>query len=124
MTVKQSGNEIAVSMQYESDAQGAGSADAAAADLYGTDERPRDALFTLDGQMGQTPDPADPRPQYNFKRFGEWDGARLVLRTIHGLTNLREVWVLDGDTLSMQRSAQTPGGAGSATRALIYTRGN
>jgi hypothetical protein len=47
-----------------------------------------------------------------------------VLRTIHGLTNLREVWILDGNTLRMQRSAQTPGGADSATRALIYTKGS
>jgi len=77
-----------------------------------------------DGKMLQTPDPADQRPQYSFKRFAEWDGSRLVLRTIHGLTNLREVWVLDGSTLSMQRSAQTPGGADSATRALIYTKGS
>ena len=45
-----------------------------------------------------------------------------MLRTIHGLNNLREVWVLEGNTLRMQRSAQTPGGADSATRALIYTK--
>ena len=101
-------------MRYESDAQGAAGANAA--------ERAREAVFTLGGKMSQTPDPADPRPQYSFKRFAEWDGARLVLRTIHGLTNLREVWVLEGNTLRMQRSAQTPGGADSATRALIYTK--
>jgi hypothetical protein len=112
-------------MQYESDAQGAGGANAAGqADQYGTEERAREAVFALDGTMSQTPDPADPRPQYNFKRIANWDGARLVLRTIHGLTNLREVWVLDGNTLNMQRSAQTPGGAGSSTRDLIYTQGN
>ena len=116
MTVKQTGNQIAISMQYESDAQGAGGANAA--------ERARTAVFTADGKMLQTPDPADPRPQYNFKRFAEWDGSRLVLRTIHGLTNLREVWVLEGNTLRMQRSAQTPGGADSATRNLIYTKGS
>ena len=101
---------------YESDAQGAAGTNAA--------ERARTAVFTADGKMIQTPDPADPRPQYNFKRFAEWDGSRLVLRTIHGLTNLREVWVLEGNTLRMQRSAQTPGGADSATRALIYTKGS
>ena len=116
MTVKQTGNQIAITMQYESDAQGAGGANAA--------ERARTAVFTADGKMIQTPDPADARPQYNFKRFAEWDGSRLVLRTIHGLTNLREVWVLEGNTLRMQRSAQTPGGADSATRSLIYTKGS
>jgi peptidylamidoglycolate lyase len=117
MTVKQTGNQIAITMQYESDAQGAGGANAA--------ERARSAVFTADGKMLQTPDPADPRPQYAFKRFAEWDGSRLVLRTIHGLTNLREVWVLEGgNTLRMQRSAQTPGGADSATRSLIYTKGS
>jgi len=116
MTVKQTGNQIAITMQYESDAQGAGGANAA--------ERARNAVFTADGKMLQTPDPADPRPQYSFKRFAEWDGSRLVLRTIHGLTNLREVWVLEGNTLRMQRSAQTPGGADSATRSLIYTKGS
>ena len=72
----------------------------------------------------QTPDPADPRPTLNFKRIAEWDGARLVLRTIHGLTNVREVWVLEGNVLRVQRSAQTPGGADSATRSLIYTKGS
>ena len=123
MTVTQSGSEIAISMQYESDAQGAGGANAAGqADQYGTEERAREAVFALDGTMSQTPDPGDPRPQYNFKRIANWDGARLVLRTIHGLINLREVWVLDGNTLNMQRSAQTPGGAGSSTRDLIYTK--
>jgi hypothetical protein len=116
MTVKQAGTQLTVEMRYESDAQGAGGANAA--------ERARTAVYTTDGKMIQTPDPADPRPQYNFKRFAEWDGSRLVLRTIHGLTNLREVWVLEGNTLRMQRSAQTPGGADSATRSLIYTKGS
>ena len=116
MTVKQTGNQLTVEMRYESDAQGTAAANAA--------ERARTAVFTADGKMIQTPDPADPRPQYSFKRFAEWDGSRLVLRTIHGLTNLREVWVLEGNTLRMQRSAQTPGGADSATRALIYTKGS
>ena len=115
MTVKQAGGEIAIAMRYESDAQASGPQAA---------ERASNATFTLDGKMSQTPDPADPRPQYNFKRIAEWDGTRLVLRTIHGLTNLREVWVLEGNTLRMQRSAQTPGGADSATRSLIYTKGS
>ena len=115
MTVKQTGGELAITMRYESDAQGAGA---------NASERSRNAVFTLDGKMVQTPDPADPRPQYNFKRIAEWDGSRLVLRTIHGLTNLREVWVLEGNTLRMQRSAQTPGGADSATRSLMYTKGS
>ena len=114
MTMKQTGNELAVTMRYESDAAGATGPNAA--------ERPRSAVFSLDGKMIQTPDPADPRPRYNFKRIATWDGARLVLRTIHGLTNLREVWVLEGNTLRMQRSAQTPGGADSATRNLVYNK--
>ena len=116
MTVKQTGGELAIAMQYESDAQPTAGRDPA--------ERARNAVFTLDGKMVQTPDPADPRPQLNFKRIAEWDGARLVLRTIHGLTNVREVWVLEGNMLRMQRSAQTPGGADSATRSLIYTKGS
>jgi len=116
MTVKQTGGELAIAMQYESDAQSTAGRDPA--------ERSRNAVFTLDGKMVQTPDPADPRPQLNFKRIAEWDGARLVLRTIHGLTNVREVWVLEGNMLRMQRSAQTPGGADSATRSLIYTKGS
>jgi hypothetical protein len=116
MTVKQTGGELAITMRYESDAQGAGGANAS--------EKARAATFSLDGKMLQTPDPADPRPQYNYKRMAEWDGSRLVLRTIHGLTNVREVWVLEGNTLQMQRSAQTPGGADSATRGLIYTKGS
>ena len=72
--------------------------------------------------MSQTPDPADPRPQYSFKRFAEWDGSRLVLRTIHGLNNVREVWVIEGNVLRSQRSAQRPGGADSATRSLVYNK--
>ena len=86
--------------------------------------RPTTAVFTLDGKVVQVPDPSDPRPQYNYKRIGTWDGARLVLRTIHGLVNVREVWVLEGNELRMQRAAQTPGGADSATRNLIYNKGS
>ncbi|MGH9253495.1 MAG: hypothetical protein ACRD3C_02880 [Vicinamibacterales bacterium] len=74
--------------------------------------------------MTQTPDAADPRPAYSYKRIANWDGARLVLRTIHGLINIREVWVLDGNTLRVQRAAQTPGGAESATRNLVYNKGS
>ena len=74
--------------------------------------------------VSQVPDPEDPRPSYNYKRIATWDGARLILRTIHGLTNVREVWVLEGNELKMQRAAQTPGGADSATRNLVYSKGS
>ena len=47
-----------------------------------------------------------------------------MLCTIHGLNNVREVWVLDGNVLKLQRAAQTPGGADSATRELVYTKGS
>ena len=90
---------------------------------YESDAQDANAVFTLDGTMSQTPDPADPRPQLNYKRIGTWDGARLILRTIHGLNNVREVWVLEGNELKMQRSAQSPGGADSATRNLVYNKG-
>jgi len=106
MTVKQSAGEITITMKYESG---------------GT--RPASASFTLDGKVTQVPDPQDARPAYSYKRIGTWDGARLVLRTIHGLNNVREVWVLDGTVLRVQRAAQTPGGADSATRNLVYNRG-
>jgi peptidylamidoglycolate lyase len=108
MTVTQSGMELTIALKYES----------------GAAALPTTATFTLNGTMTQTPDPSDPRPAYNYKRIAAWDGARLVLRTIHGLNNIREVWVLDGGVLRMQRAAQTPGGADSATRNLVYNRGN
>ena len=85
--------------------------------------RPLTAAFTLDGKLSQVPDPEDARPSYNYKRIANWDGARLILRTIHGLNNVREVWVLEGTVLTMQRAAQTPGGADSATRNLVYNKG-
>jgi len=119
MTVKQSGGEITITMKYES----AGSQPAPGGNAGG-EGRPTTAVFTLDGKVVQVPDPSDPRPQYNYKRIGTWDGARLVLRTIHGLVNVREVWVLEGNELRMQRAAQTPGGADSATRNLIYNKGS
>jgi len=106
ITVKQGANEITLTLKYES---GGGS-------------QPLTASFTLDGKVTQVPDPADPRPAYNYKRIATWDGARLVLRTIHGLNNIREVWVLDGTVLRAQRAAQTPGGADSATRNLVYSK--
>jgi hypothetical protein len=109
MTVKQSAGEITIAMKYESGSDRA---------------RTATAVFTLDGKMTQVPDPEDARPQYSYKRIATWDGARLVLRTIHGLNNIREVWVLDGSDLRMQRAAQTPGGADSATRNLIYVKGS
>ena len=105
MTVKQSGGEIAITLKYESGGS-----------------QPANASFTLDGKVTQSPDPQDPRPAYSYKRIGTWDGARLVLRTIHGLVNVREVWVLDGNVLRVQRAAQTPGGADSATRNLVYNK--
>jgi peptidylamidoglycolate lyase len=105
MTVKQSGGEITITMKYESGGS-----------------QPPSASFTLDGKVTQAPDPQDPRPAYSYKRIGTWDGARLVLRTIHGLNNIREVWVLEGTTLRVQRAAQTPGGADSATRNLVYNK--
>jgi hypothetical protein len=105
MTVKQSGGEITITMKYESGGS-----------------QPASASFTLDGKVTQVPDPQDPRPAYSYKRIGTWDGARLVLRTIHGLNNVREVWVLDGSVLRVQRAAQTPGGADSATRNLVYNK--
>ncbi|MBI2188437.1 MAG: hypothetical protein HYU37_15150 [Acidobacteria bacterium] len=106
MTVKQSAGEIVISLKYES----------------GGTDRPLTATFTLNGTMTEAPDPSDPRPAYNYKRIATWDGARLVLRTIHGLNNIREVWVLDGSVLRLQRAAQTPGGADSATRNLVYNK--
>jgi hypothetical protein len=109
MTVKQSAAEITIAMKYESG---------------GDSGRATSAVFTLDGRMTQQPDATDPRPQYNYKRIATWDGARLVLRTIHGLNNTREVWLLEGNQLRMQRAAQTPGGADSATRNLVYTKGS
>jgi hypothetical protein len=119
MDVKQSANEITITMRYESDgAQPSSGANA------GRAGRPLTAVFTLDGKLAQAPDPQDPRPAYNYKRIGNRDGARLVLRTIHGLNNVREVWVLEGAVLGMQRAAQTPGGADSATRNLVYTKGS
>jgi NHL repeat-containing protein len=117
MSVKQSAGEITISMKYES-------GDAPAGGNQGRESRPTSATFTLDGKMTQVPDQADQRPQYNYKRIATWDGARLVLRTIHGLNNIREVWVLQGNELRMQRAAQTPGGADSATRNLVYVKGS
>jgi len=72
----------------------------------------------------QSPDPQDSRPSRNYKRIANWDGARLILRTIYGLNNVREVWVLEGNVLKMERAAQTPGGADSATRNLVYNKGS
>jgi len=118
MTVKQSGNEIAISMKYESD----GSQQASNPN-NGGGGRPLTAVFALDGKVTQTPDPQDSRPSRNYKRIANWDGARLILRTIHGLNNVREVWVLEGHVLKMERAAQTPGGADSATRNLVYSKG-
>ena len=108
MTVKQSASEITIGMKYASESVG----------------RPLTAVFTLDGKVGQVPDSEDARPSYNYKRIANWDGARLILRTIHGLNNVREVWVLEGTVLTMQRAAQTPGGADSATRNLVYNKGS
>jgi peptidylamidoglycolate lyase len=118
MTVKQSAGEITISMKYASD----GSQQPSDPN-YGSGGRPIIATFALDGKMTQVPDPKDPSPRNNYKRIAAWDGERLVLRTIHGLTNLREVWVLEGSELKLQRSAQSPGGADSATRNLVYTKG-
>jgi len=115
MTIRQSGNELTITMKYESDAgQQPSGANAG---------RPLAATYTLDGKINQAPDPQDARPAYNYKRMANWDGARLILRTIHGLNNVREVWVLEGNVLKMQRAAQTPGGADSASRNLVYTKG-
>ena len=111
MTVTQNAGQISIAMKYE--AEGAP-----------RNGRPTSAVFTLDAKMNQVPDPDDPRPAYNYKRIANWDGARLVLRTIHGLNNVREVWVLEGNVLKMQRAAQTPGGADSATRDLVYNKGS
>jgi hypothetical protein len=105
MTVKQSQGEITITMKYESGGL-----------------QPASASFTLDGKLSEVADPQDARPAYSYKRIGTWDGARLVLRTIHGLNNVREVWVLDGNVLRVQRAAQTPGGADSATRNLVYNK--
>ena len=116
MTVTQTGTAITVNMKYESD----GAAPAATATARGG--RPLTGVFTLDGKVAQVPDPEDARPALNYKRIAEWDGARLVLRTIHGLNNVREVWVLEGGELKLQRAAQTPGGADSATRNLVYKK--
>jgi peptidylamidoglycolate lyase len=118
MTITQNANQISIAMKYESDsAQGSGGNAA-------RNGRPTSAVFTLDGKMNQVPDAEDPRPAYNYKRIANWDGARLVLRTIHGLNNVREVWVLEGNVLKSQRAAQTPGGADSATRDLLYNKGS
>jgi hypothetical protein len=118
MTITQNANQISITMKYESDsAQGSGGNAA-------RNGRPTSAVFTLDGKMNQVPDAEDPRPAYSYKRIANWDGARLVLRTIHGLNNVREVWVLDGNVLKSQRAAQTPGGADSATRDLAYNKGS
>ena len=111
MTVTQNASQISITMRYE--AEGAP-----------RNGRPTSAVFTLDGKMNQIPDPEDARPAYNYKRIATWDGARLVLRTIHGLNNVREVWVLDGNVLKLQRAAQTPGGADSASRDLVYNKGS
>jgi hypothetical protein len=111
MTVTQNAGQISIAMRYE--AEGAP-----------RNGRPTSAVFTLDGKMNQVADPEDARPAYNYKRIATWDGARLVLRTIHGLNNVREVWVLEGNTLKLQRAAQTPGGADSATRELTYNKGS
>jgi hypothetical protein len=118
MTITQNANQISIAMKYESDsAQGSGGNAA-------RNGRPTSAVFTLDGTMNQVPDAEDSRPAYNYKRIANWDGARLVLRTIHGLNNVREVWVLEGNVLKSQRAAQTPGGADSATRDLVYNKGS
>jgi hypothetical protein len=114
MTLTQKPNEIAITMKFESDGTSGG---------IGSQEKlPATAVFTLDGKVTAVPDARDPRPALNYKRIATWDGAQLVLRTIHGLNNVREVWVLEGNTLKMQRAAQTPGGADSATRNLVYTK--
>jgi NHL repeat len=111
LTVTQNASQISIAMKYE--AEGAP-----------RNGRPLSAVFTLDGKMNQVPDPDDARPAYNYKRIATWDGARLVLRTIHGLNNVREVWVLEGNVLKLQRAAQTPGGADSASRDLVYNKGS
>jgi hypothetical protein len=111
MTITQNAGQISIAMKYE--AEGAP-----------RNGRPTSAVFTLDGKMNQVPDPEDPRPAYNYKRIATWDGARLVLRTIHGLNNVREVWVVESNVLKLQRAAQTPGGADSATRDLVYNKGS
>jgi hypothetical protein len=111
MMITQNAGQISIAMKYQ--AEGAP-----------RNGRPTSAVFTLDGKMNQVPDPEDPRPAYNYKRIASWDGARLVLRTIHGLNNVREVWVLEGNVLKLQRAAQTPGGADSATRDLVYNKGS
>jgi hypothetical protein len=108
MTVTQNANQISIAMKYE--AEGAP-----------RNGRPTSAVFTLDGKMNQVPDPEDARPAYNYKRIATWDGARLVLRTIHGLNNVREVWVLEGNVLKLQRAAQTPGCGRFGRRAISFT---
>src|SRR5207237_10190607 len=69
LTITQNASQISIAMKYE--AEGAP-----------RNGRPTSAVFTLDGKMNQVPDPDDPRPAYNYKRIANWDGARLVLRTI------------------------------------------
>ena len=87
-------------------------------------ERTRTAVFTLDGKMTQTPDPADPRPQHNYKRIA--DVGRRAAGAPHDSRPEQHARSLGArrEQLRMQRAAQTPGGADSATRALIYTKGS
>ena len=104
MTLSQTATEIAIDMQYQSG-------------------RALRAVYTLDEKQNQMPDPA-PGGKYPYKRKMHWDGAanRLVLYTVHGLDQTREIWTLEGSELKMQRDAQSPGGADGATRRVVYNK--
>jgi hypothetical protein len=104
MTLNQTATEITIDMQYQSGGS-------------------LKAVYTLDEKQNQMPDPA-PGGKYPYKRKMQWDGAasRLVLYTVHGLDQTREIWTLEGGELKMQRDAQSPGGADGATRRVVYNK--
>ena len=104
MTLKQTANEITIDMTYESG-------------------RSLQAVYTLDEKQTQAPDPA-PGGKYPYKRKLHWDGAqnKLFLYTVHGLDQTREILILEGNQLKMQRDAQSPGGADGASRNVVYNK--
>ena len=104
MILKQTANEITIDMTYKSG-------------------RSLQAVYTLDEKQTQAPDPA-PGGKYPYKRKLHWDGAqnKLFLYTVHGLDQTREIWILEGNQLKMQRDAQSPGGADGASRNVVYNK--
>ena len=88
--------------------------------------RRRARSFTLDGkdEPGARSGGFAARVQLT-SGLQRWDGARLVLRTIHGLNNVREVWVLRGQRVEVAAGGPDTGRRrfGDA-RDLVYNKGS